>query len=315
MGRRLLLGPILILGAIAIMWIDEAFAATRLPASLSFLALDSGLGAPGVVLLIVGCFVCGRAAIELARIYKAAGMAASRRVVVFAAVIGVVTGGLTIGSPHRSLGGLQGGAALASAAALVVAFALLVHVRHREIKGACGAAGAALMAFVYSGVILGFLMAIRTEFSAWVVLGVIFTAKSCDIGAFFTGKLLGRHKLIPWISPGKTVEGLIGGMITSGAVGALLANLELRFGGLESLNHLSTTHGFIAGATLGLAAQLGDLSASILKRDAGIKDSGRLLPGMGGIIDLIDSLVLAGPTAFWYLTALKMAAGNPAPHP
>lgn len=311
MARRLVIGPLLIALVVLMVWADQWLSTVAIPESSpwSVFALKNGFAAPGLVLLPVGCLVCARAAIELSRMYKAAGLAASRRVVVFAAIAGVITGGLSIGSPERSLGGeggYMGAPALATAAALVVAFALLMHVRHKEIKGACGAAGSALMAFVYSGVVLGFIMAIRVEYSAWVVLGVILTAKSCDTGAYFTGVAIGKHKLIPWISPGKTWEGLIGGMCTSGAVGALLTLLAERWSDLQAFTHFSWWHGFVAGALLGLAAQVGDLSASVLKRDAGLKDSGRLLPGMGGIIDVIDSLVLAGPAAFWYL---KVVAG------
>lgn len=305
MRRRLILGPILVVLAFFVIWAEHEVSKLTLPPWLDFLTLADGTTAPGLILLPVGCVICTLASLELAQIYRAAGMAASKRVVVFAAIIGVITGGLAIGAPERSLLGPYGGKALATAAALVVAWALLVHVRNKEIKGACGAAGAALMAFVYSGVILGFLMAIRAEFSAWVVLGVILTAKSCDIGAYFTGSFIGRHKLIPWISPGKTWEGLVGGMVSSGLVGVGLVLLAQRYSGLAVFASNSPIHGFVAGAFLGLAAQLGDLSASILKRDAGIKDSGQLIPGIGGIIDVIDSMVLAGPAAFWYLTLLK----------
>ncbi len=305
MGRRLVLGPILILLVIATMWGDQAIESVGAPAWLAWLALPTGFFAPGLVLLPVGCLVAGRAAIELARLYRASGMAASRRVVVFAAIIGVITGGLTIGAPHRAMGGVQGGAPLATAAALVLACALLVHVRNKDLKGACGAAGAALMAFVYAGVILGFIMAIRTEFSAWVVLAVILTAKSCDTGAYFTGTLIGKHKMIPWISPGKTWEGLVGGLLTSGAAGMLCVWMVDRWGTPTSLLGLGMPMGFVGGVVLGAAAQLGDLSASILKRDAGVKDSGRLIPGMGGILDVIDSLVLAGPAGYWFLMAVR----------
>ncbi|MFN0011267.1 MAG: phosphatidate cytidylyltransferase [Phycisphaerales bacterium] len=314
MAKRLIVGPILIVLVFGLMWLDEWLTTLEPPAWLGVLALKDGKTAPGVALLLVGLLICARASIELARMYQAAGMAASRRVVVFAAMVGVLAGGLTIGSPTRSLGGMQGtaggggaGAALATAAVLVVAVALLVHTRRKTITGACGAVGAALTAFAYAGVTLGFLMALRTQFSAWVVLGVIMTAKCCDIGAYFTGRAIGRHKLIPWVSPGKTWEGLVGGMLTAGAVGAGLVAFaqSLGQGAVEGIERLTTVEGFVAGVVLGLAAQIGDLSASVLKRDAGIKDSGRLVPGMGGIIDVIDSLVLAGPAAFWYFSLLR----------
>lgn len=316
MTKRLIVGPILIVLVFGLMWLDEWLTTMSPPPYLALLALKDGKTAPGLALLLVGLLVCARASIELARMYKAAGMAASRRVVVFAAMVGVIAGGLTIGSPTRSMGGMRGGggAALATAAVLVVVVALLVHTRRRTLAGACGAVGAALTAFAYAGVTLGFLMALRTEFSAWVVLGVIMTAKCCDIGAYFTGRAIGRHKLIPWISPGKTWEGLAGGMLTAGAVGAGLVAFAQAYGrgAAEGIGHLRPIEGFVAGLILGLTAQLGDLSASVLKRDAGIKDSGRIVPGMGGIIDVIDSLVLAGPAAFWYLTLLR-SMGSPGP--
>ncbi|MGQ0626482.1 MAG: phosphatidate cytidylyltransferase [Phycisphaerales bacterium] len=315
MVRRLLLGPVMIAAFVLLMWADERLEAAPLPEALRFLSLPDGSTPPGLVLLAAGLLIGARAAIELARMFKATGTPASRRVVVFSAILGIVAGGLTIGSATRSAGSAifraHGGTVFATAGVLVVIVALLIHTRHQTIKGACGAVGAALTAFVYAGITLGFLMALRTEFSAWVVAGVVMTAKTCDIGAYFTGRAFGRHKLIPWVSPGKTWEGLIGGMLTSGSVGAGLAAIAVSVaqsggtaGGLENV-HLTSLHGFIAGALLGLTAQLGDLSASVLKRDAGVKDSGRLLPGFGGVIDVIDSLVLAGPVAFWYLLTLK----------
>lgn len=312
MARRLFFGPILILLLLGVMWADEALTEFTLPAWLKWLALPDGRAAPGLVLMAVGLLICARAGLELARIYHAAGLIASKRVVVFAAITGVLVGGLSIGLPARSAaaglhwgGPVGGGASLATGAVLVVVVALLVHTRHRTIKGATAAVGAALTAFAYAGITLGFIMAIRTEFSAWVVLGVLMTAKSCDIGAYFTGTAIGRHKLIPWVSPGKTWEGLVGGVIASGLVGAGLTALGRHWGGLESVPNLTPIGGFLGGALLGLAAQLGDLSASVLKRDAGMKDSGRILPGFGGVIDVVDSLVLAGPVAYWTLVLVR----------
>lgn len=293
---------------LGLLWLDEAFTRVVLPGSLSFLTLEGGRAAPGLVLLAFGCLVCARAAVELARIYRASGIIASNRVVITSAITGVVAGGLSIPRPGTTIGPANSGALLATAAAGVVVLAFLSHTRHKTVKGACGAVGAALTAFAYAGVMLGFLMALRTEFGVWAVLGVILTAKFCDIGAFFTGKLIGRHKLIPWLSPGKTWEGLVGGMVSSGLVALGLAWLETRFNTIETV-HLNLWHGFVAGAGIGLVAQLGDLSASVLKRDAGIKDSGRILPGFGGVIDVVDSLVLVGPAAFWYLVWLRASGG------
>jgi phosphatidate cytidylyltransferase len=117
--------------------------------------------------------------------------------------------------------------------------------------------------------------------------------KSTDIGAYFGGRALGRHKLIPWLSPGKTWEGLVCGVLTAGLVGALLARWI----------HLPTFplpwwKGFVFGMVIGGIGQLGDLLESLMKRDAEVKDSGKLIPGFGGVLDVIDSPLLAAPFAY-----------------
>jgi len=133
---------------------------------------------------------------------------------------------------------------------------------------------------------------------------VLLITKSMDIGAYFTGRSIGRHKLIPWLSPGKTWEGLFGGVAVAAAVGA----------GAASFSHHARLdfpvlwwHGAVFGAFLGLIGQAGDLLASLLKRDAGMKDYSQRLLGFGGVLDVIDSPLLVAPIAYWCLTWL--AAG------
>ena len=191
-----------------------------------------------------------------------------------------------------------------AAAAAMVLLGILHHARTRNSQGAMLSIGAVLFAFVYLGLTFGFLLRIRLEHSAWVLVWVLATVKSCDIFAYFTGKAIGKHKLILWLSPGKTWEGLVGGMIGSAIVGgAGLAILTARDifdpGGSPAVMALV---GALAGACMGLAGQLGDLMASMMKRDAGIKDSSRLLPGFGGILDVIDSPILVAPLAYWTLS-------------
>lgn len=123
----------------------------------------------------------------------------------------------------------------------------------------------------------------------------------CDTGAFFVGCNLGKHKLIPWISPGKTWEGLIGGVLTAGITAALLAQASASW--LPQEPQISTTSAFGIGVLFGFLGQLGDLLMSVFKRDSGLKDASNVLPGLGGILDVLDSLLLVGPVAFWILTS------------
>jgi phosphatidate cytidylyltransferase len=179
---------------------------------------------------------------------------------------------------------------------------LITFSRHKNVQGVLAAAGAVVFAMVYLGLMLGFLLALRREHSAWWIVGVIFTTKACDIGAFFTGTLIGKHKMIPWLSPGKTWEGLAGGIVLSVLVGMVLAALSTYLP--EQRDHVPVYIGALCGAVFAVVGQFGDLTMSLFKRGAGIKDSSRLLPGMGGVLDVLDSPLMVAPVAFWLLTLL-----------
>lgn len=122
---------------------------------------------------------------------------------------------------------------------------------------------------------------------AWRLLYVMLLVWGADSGAYMFGKLFGKHKLAPKVSPGKTWEGLIGGLLTSAIISWL-------FGRYAPLNVVPITL-LICSVTAVLASVLGDLTESMFKREAGIKDSGHLIPGHGGILDRIDSLTAAVP--------------------
>jgi phosphatidate cytidylyltransferase len=128
------------------------------------------------------------------------------------------------------------------------------------------------------------------------VLWLIVVTKFSDMGAYVTGSLIGKHPLVPHISPKKTWEGFFGALAFSAAGGcALIALLP------KQLGLLNITHGVILGVGLGFAAVIGDLAESIIKRSADVKDSGKLLPGIGGVLDLIDSILFTAPLMFFYL--------------
>jgi phosphatidate cytidylyltransferase len=136
---------------------------------------------------------------------------------------------------------------------------------------------------------LGFLAAPQ----GWILL-LVLGVWSYDTGAYLVGRQIGRHKFLTHISPSKSIEGLVGGLVATTLVTSLmLAGLGQAWVG-----------GLVLGPVLGLAAQAGDLAESMLKRAAGAKDSSNLIPGHGGVLDRIDSFLFAGPVVAVYVVAL-----------
>ena len=129
------------------------------------------------------------------------------------------------------------------------------------------------------------------DFVKFLIIGIFILIWVSDSFAYITGRLLGRHKLFPRVSPKKTIEGALGGLAFALATAYLLAKYE---------PIVSPTHWVVLAAIIVVAGSLGDLVESKLKRAAGVKDSGAILPGHGGMLDRLDSLVFAAP--FAYLT-------------
>jgi phosphatidate cytidylyltransferase len=128
------------------------------------------------------------------------------------------------------------------------------------------------------------------------VLYFIIVTKLSDCGAYVVGSLIGKHKMIPRISPGKTWEGFYGAVGVSTAASVIFARLAG-----AHLFGMTQTHAIILGIILSLGAVVGDLIESLFKREAGLKDSGRMFPGIGGILDLLDSLLFNAPLMYLYL--------------
>lgn len=147
---------------------------------------------------------------------------------------------------------------------------------------------------VYVAWFFSFLMKMRylPNGAKWVFYTILIV-KLGDAAAYFVGKAFGRVKLVEHISPSKSVEGAIAGFLTT-----VLASILSR----AYLPHVDTIHFLVMGIAVGLLAGLGDLAESLVKRDAGVKDSGRL-PGLGGILDVLDSLLLTIPFVYYYITA------------
>jgi phosphatidate cytidylyltransferase len=130
----------------------------------------------------------------------------------------------------------------------------------------------------------------------YYLLYFIVITKFSDTGAYLVGSLIGRHKMIPRISPGKTWEGFGGALAVS-----VLVSLGFFYYLGDRMRGMTWMHAVILGLLLGLAAVVGDLIESIFKREAGIKDSGKFFPGIGGILDLLDSLLFNAPIMYLYL--------------
>ena len=195
------------------------------------------------------------------------------------------------------------------AGALGLGFLFLRAAGRKELSGAAADLAATVFGLVYAwGLPIYFITRVRhlgtADGEGWLwdgygfVLAVVLTAKASDIFAYLGGRLLGKHRMTPRLSPGKTWEGFACGLAGSTAAGVgFFALAPLDF--LAPLGDPLTAACF--GLTVGAASVAGDLSASLLKRASGVKDSGGLVPGYGGVIDVIDSMVAAAPVGYLFL--------------
>lgn len=305
---RLIFGPIMIVLLLGLIWIDMQIDQWRLPEALQTVFFGSAYPPPGLLLAIVAVLIIPLAVSELALILQANQIPAYRVLI----SIGCVAIALSLYGLPDSLAAPAGAAIISSILVLGFILTLIWHARHATTQGAMAAAGGTVMAMVYFGIMVGFFLAIRRDHSGWVLLGIIFITKSCDIGAYFSGRAFGKHKLIPWLSPKKTIEGLIGGVIVATLMALLLvylcnlteAAVVYRVEG-DTLTRQVETYGYgfaiICGITFALVGHAGDLMMSLFKRDAGVKDSGNTLPGFGGFLDVLDSPLLVAPVAYWLL--------------
>lgn len=159
-----------------------------------------------------------------------------------------------------------------------------------------------ILGIIYIPFLLSFIFQVRFLENGFEYVWLIFVGTfSTDTCAFFTGKLFGRNKIIPRISPNKTVEGAIGGAAGSVVFTTLYGILYMN--GYEGLN-IAVYHFIALGLISGTISQLGDWTASAIKRNVGIKDFGHIIPGHGGLLDRIDSLLFVAPAVYFYIQFL-----------
>ena len=282
---------------------------------IAVLALDEWLAPWFPFWLIVTTLASGAAALEMIELLKRTNAKPSGRVVVG----GVLALVLSNWAPHvlavlHRLPQHVGRSAydplspvnalawplLTFAAIVMVAF-LVESVQFDKPGSAMATIAGTIFAVSYIGLLGSFVIQMRwldgVHHGLIPVVYMIATAKGADVGAYTLGRIAGRHKLWPQLSPNKTVEGAVGGLIFSVGFAFIVSAVARYALGANSLSPFLTV---VFGVVVGAAAQLGDLMESMIKRDCSRKDASAAVPGFGGVLDVIDSLLFAGPVAFGF---------------
>ena len=276
---RIGLGAVLVLLVAGIFVIDGFFRSYPPGGFLGLLLHD------GLVIAIMAAILCGAGAYELYRLARSGGYHPCGPLMVVGAALlplHVVLGCyLPQFCPLRP-----------EIIGLFLILAFLVQLYRKTTQGAVGNIAVTLFAIVYLGLLGSYAVEIRSFFGVTPFVMLLVVAKCGDIAAYFTGVAFGRTRLIPWLSPGKTVEGLAGALVvTAGITVAITRAVDVIKVGILGAAAV--------GVFLGLCGHFGDLVESLIKRDCAAKDSAKLLPQFGGVLDLIDSVL---PTALlWYI--------------
>ena len=288
--HRLLTGPLLSIALIALLYFDNQLG--------SVACLCGSVLQPGLLIAILAMITAPFAALEFGAMANNLRIRCSIPMLIVSMEIWIVAVYL-----------LPETMPVAKAVALfstilVLGFALTVFAlsRSKQLQGVISGATFTVATAGYIALGFGLLLLLRRDHSAWWIFGVIAIVKMCDTGAFFIGCNLGKRKLVPWISPAKSWEGLIGGLVTASltAVGLAAANNHW----LLDEPTIPLLYAAFLGILFGLLGQLGDLLMSVFKRDSGIKDASSVLPGLGGVLDVLDSLLIVSPIAYWLLPSV-----------
>ena len=300
--NRLTFGPLMLAGLFLLLWLDHAAQRWTQPWMQSrYGAYGVTEGVGGIGLMILLAMIMPIATHEIAILFTAEQIRPYRIISAAGSSALILHAFLTQFPPFQRIA--------ASSFAFIIVFIMLAAALRRAIKKQTQEAilkmAGTVLATMYLGGLGWFLMALRVKHSehpngfhgtTWTILSILLMVKFTDIGAYFGGRALGRRKLIFWLSPGKTWEGLFFGMLTAAAVGAAFAPFIST--DTREQFHLPWWKGAIFGAIIGGIGQAGDLLESLMKRDADVKDSGKLIPGFGGVLDVIDSPLLAAPFAY-----------------
>jgi len=184
--------------------------------------------------------------------------------------------------------------ALACLTGLFLAFALLFLFRIRDITTAARDIAYVVLGFIYIPFLLMHLVMLhRTTYGWQWLLVIMLIVMTNDSAAYYTGCAFGKHRLYPLVSPKKSIEGALGGVVGS-ICGTLLAKYTF-------FPQLPLADAVVTAVVIGILGQTGDLFESLLKRSFGVKDSGSIIPGHGGVLDRLDSIIFAAPAMYYYV--------------
>jgi phosphatidate cytidylyltransferase len=274
---RLILGVLMAVAFVGLVLLDGWLDGSLTP------AIGQGGHVQGAIFTVLICLLMVPSHLELAAMAAAKGLKIATCITIPGSILLATT---VYWPPH---GDLDWGAYAVLVVAATFFGLVLRQVLSDGITGTMVGAGVGLLALTYVGVLGAFSVLLRVHFGVWPLLMYVCVVKAADIGAFTVGSLLGSHKLVPRISPGKTWEGLAGGIV----LGALVA---MPFG--RPCGILDIRWAMAFGIVFAVIGQLGDLAESILKRDAQVKDASDRVPGFGGVLDVLDSPLAAAPFAY-----------------
>jgi phosphatidate cytidylyltransferase len=298
---RLILGTLFIAALVGLCWLDH-------------LAPEHGLF-PGVYLLPLGILLVVLASGELSGLLETGGLKPHKGIV-FGGNILLFTGawlplawaGISALTPPPYAGKMIGLAPNVFAGSLVIFAGCVLAAfwsevsRYEKPGGNLANLAATIFALSYIGTMFFFIAQLRMAWGIGALASLAVVVKMGDVGAYTIGRLMGRHKMAPRLSPGKTLEGAAGAILFACLGAWLIFHYVLPV--LEQPNsHASISGGWaIYGTVLGIVGLFGDLAESFIKRDVGRKDSSTWMPGFGGVLDILDSLLLTAPVA-WFCWA------------
>ena len=251
--------------------------------SLTTLADDTPVQGTGFCILIVLLIIPGQ--FELSRLASAKNLKIFLPVSITATILFAASRYL------QQLVDFQPETYLSLLSAFVLLALLVYQYKTHGTSGVLANCGASYFSILYLGLLSCFCVAIRIEFGLWPLLMFAYVVKSADIGAYSIGSLFGKHKFSPKISPGKTWEGM---------GGAVAAAIIVAIGFALICDIMPWWSAVIFGLGFAFIGQMGDLAESMIKRDAEQKDSANKVPGFGGVLDIIDSPLVAAPFAYLF---------------